>query len=49
MKQMEEKLDDIEVFNIVLPVGKDPDECSQEEFKNYMDKSKHFFDFHFSL
>jgi DNA primase len=33
-------LSDIEVYNILLPANKDPDECSREEFKKFFDESQ---------
>lgn len=39
-KIMQEYLTDIQVFNLVLPVGKDPDDCSKEEFDKAFDDAK---------
>jgi DNA primase len=39
-KIMKDYLTDIQVFNLVLPVGKDPDDCSKDEFDQAFDDSK---------
>lgn len=39
-KIMNEKLDDVEVYNILLPVGKDPDDCSKSEFDECFKEAK---------
>lgn len=38
-KIMKDRLEDAEVYNIILPLGKDPDDCSDEEFKLAFKKS----------
>lgn len=44
-KILDEKLNGgaVEVHNILLPKGKDPDDCSKEEFDNALHNSKNFF------
>jgi DNA primase len=39
-KIMKDFLTDIQVFNLVLPVGKDPDDCFKEEFEQSLEDSK---------
>jgi len=39
-KIMKEFLTDIQVFNIVLPFGKDPDDCTQGEFEQSFENAK---------
>ncbi|MDD5650317.1 MAG: CHC2 zinc finger domain-containing protein [Candidatus Nanoarchaeia archaeon] len=39
-KIMEEYLTDVPVFNLVLPEGKDPDDCTKEEFDRALDDAK---------
>lgn len=41
-KKIMDKFKDIESFNILLPVGKDPDKCTQQEFENAYRESKLF-------
>ena len=35
--------DEVDVFNIILPPGKDPDECSKDEFQYCLEASKNDF------
>lgn len=39
-KKIMKELVDCEVYNIVLPVGKDPDDCTEEEFTACFNQSK---------
>lgn len=39
-KIMKEYLTDIQVFNLVLPEGKDPDDCNEEEFNKSLNDAK---------
>jgi hypothetical protein len=39
-KKILEKFIDFDVYNVVLPVGKDPDKCSIDEFENCVKNSK---------
>jgi DNA primase len=39
-KIIKEFLTDIQVFNVVLPFGKDPDDCSKQEFDEAIEKSR---------
>jgi len=39
-KIMQEYLTDIQVFNLVLPEGKDPDDCFKDEFDQALDDAK---------
>ncbi|MDD5649692.1 MAG: CHC2 zinc finger domain-containing protein [Candidatus Nanoarchaeia archaeon] len=39
-KMIKEYFSDIDVFNLVLPEGKDPDDCSEDEFNDSLDNSK---------
>jgi len=39
-KIMEQYLTDVQVYNIVLPEGKDPDDCSKEEFESSLNEAK---------
>ena len=41
-KKIMEKLQDSDVYNILLPFGKDPDECSKEEFDKCYNNAKKF-------
>ena len=34
--------EEVKIYNVVLPTGKDPDECLQQEFENSLRKSKRF-------
>jgi DNA primase len=43
IKILKERLDGMTVYNIVLPFGKDPDECSKEEFDVSFREAKNFF------
>jgi DNA primase len=39
-KIMQEHLTDIQVLNLILPLGKDPDDCSKSEFDISLDNAK---------
>lgn len=39
-KITKEYLTDVQVFNIILPEGKDPDDCNKDEFDNALDDAK---------
>lgn len=39
-KIMKDFLTDVQVFNLVLPEGKDPDECNKEEFDRSLNEAK---------
>jgi DNA primase len=42
-RKLIEKFVDYDTYNIVLPRGKDPDECSKDEFDLCFKKSKNYF------
>jgi DNA primase len=39
-KNIKEYLSDIQVYNLVLPMGNDPDDCTKEELDNAMSDAK---------
>jgi len=39
-KIMKEYLTDIQVINLVLPIGKDPDDCTKQEFDSVLEDAK---------
>jgi len=43
IKIKNEYLQECDVYNIVLPIGKDPDDCTEEEFRQCFQESKKFF------